>query len=421
MAGPHEERLRTYLDPARKWQVFIAKEQWKKGADQLKEVADAVQGARPLARANLGNHTADAADKAFVAMHDKVLAREQQMRDGTGALEAAIEAISRAEAVRNGFDAQGPLTEPSPPDWEEDEVRQIQQMKSHNARTSSYNGQVAAREEAALAAIQDLDSTNESSAETMRKIQGDRPDVPSGGGGGGGGGGGASGPPSGRTPVPGPRTDPPADPPTDPPTDPPADPPTDSPTDPPADPPTYPPTHGETGTPLGPGTGTTPVGAPGTVSSPTGATSGASTLGGLAGAVGGGLAGGAVGMGGAIRGGGAGVSATAATGASRPIGSSTRTGSSATLGRGTGAASTAGRGTAARGAAGRASGAAAGAGGRGQTGAKAGGRSAARGAAGAAGGRGGRRNKDDQASRVEAIVDDQDWVDDEEAAPGVIS
>ncbi len=160
MAGPHEERLRTYLDPARKWQVFVAKEKWREGAKALQEVADAVQEARPLARENLGNHTADAADKAFVAMHDKVLARQQQMQDGETALAEALEGISRAEAVRNGFDADGPLTEPSPPDWDEDEVRQIQQMKSHNAQMSAYNSQLAAREEAAAAAIQDMDATN---------------------------------------------------------------------------------------------------------------------------------------------------------------------------------------------------------------------------------------------------------------------
>ena len=414
-AGPNEERLRRYLDPARKWQVFMAKEKWKEGASALQEVSDAVLKARPLARENLGNHTADAADKAFVAMHDQVLARQQQMQDGETALADAIEAMQRAEAVRNGFDADGPLSEPAAPDWDEDEVRQIQQMKSHNARMSAYNGQVAAREEAAAAAIQDLDSTNTSSAQTMRKIQGDRPDAPSGGGDGGGGGAGGGGVPSGgRTPTSGPRaTNPPDNPPTDPPTDPPADP--------PADPPVSPPTNGETGTPLGPGTGSTPVGTPvgtpGTSTSP-GVTSGAGNLGGLAGAVGGGLAGGAMGMGGATRGG---LGAAAPTGATRAIGSSGRSASSGALGRGAAAGSTSGRGSAARGAGGRAAGAGAGAGGRGKTGSAAGARGAVRGAAGGAGGRGGRPDKDEKKPQIDAIIDDQDWVDDEDAAPGVIS
>lgn len=213
-AGPHEQRLRTHLAPTRRWQVFIAEEHWKRGADRLRAVADAVQEARPLARANLGSHTADAADQAFVAMHDKVSAREQQMRDGTVALRAALDAIGRAEAVRNGFDAQGPLSEPSAPDWDEDESRQIQQLEAHHARMSSYNSRVAAREEAALAAILDLDATNTSSAETMRRVQGDRPAPP---------------------------TDPLPDGPTNPPTSEPSNP--------------EPRLPGETGTPLGPAAG----------------------------------------------------------------------------------------------------------------------------------------------------------------------
>lgn len=427
-AGPHEQRLRSYLEPARRWQVFMAKEQWKKGADRLEAVAEAVQHARPLARDNLGNQTADAADQAFVAMHDKVLARQRQMRDGALALQAAIEAIGRAEAVRNGFDAAGPLSEPSPPDWAEDELRQIQQMKAHNAQMSSYHSQLAAREDAALAAIQDLDSTNSASAETMRKIQGDRPDVPSGGGGGGGAGGGGSGgglpPTGGRTSIPGPRTTPPTNqstnPPTDPPTNAPTNPPTDPPTNAPTDPPTHPPTHppsdpgprlpGETGTPLGPAAGTSPAGTPGTLTSPGPVTSG---VGGLAGAVSGGMAGAALGMGGAIRAGSLSAGATGASGTTRAIGSSARTGSSGALGRGAGAGSTA------RGAGGRGAGAEAG--GRGRAGAQAGGRGAGRGAAAGAGGRRGRRGNDDGAPRTEAIIGDQDWVDDEDAAPGVIS
>ena len=186
-AGPYEERLRAYVDPARRRQVLLAQERWRTGADQLKAVADAIAEARPLADATLGNHTADAADRAFVEMRDTVLAREQQMRDGSVALRAAIEAIGRAEAVRHGFDAEGPLAEPPAPGWDDDEVRRIQQVRAHHAEISAYRGLVAAREEAARAAIQDLDSTNRSSAETMRAIQGDRPGVASEGGGSGDG------------------------------------------------------------------------------------------------------------------------------------------------------------------------------------------------------------------------------------------
>lgn len=383
-AGPHEQRLRTYLAPARGWQVFIAKEQWKKGADSLKTVADAVQQVGPLARANLGSHTADAADQAFMAMHAEVLAREQQMREATVALQAALDAIGRAEAVRNGFDAQGPLSEPSPPDWDEDEVRQIQQMRSHRARMSAYTSQVAAREEAALAATQDLDSTNTSSAETMRKIQGERPEVPSSGGGGGGDGG--LPPTGGRTAVPGPRDGPRPSPATSPPTEEPGN--------------SEPQLPGETGTPLAPSAATTPVGMLGTLASPAPvAAVDVGTIGGLAGAVGGGLAGGARGPGGVNRGGSPEVGVGGTSGTTRVIGCSAPAGSAGALGRSSAAGSAAEPGTAARGA---------------------GGRGLDPGAAGAAGGRGGRKNEDDDGVQVEAVIDDQDWVDAEDAAPAVI-
>ncbi|MGZ5400574.1 MAG: hypothetical protein ACXWDM_11225, partial [Nocardioides sp.] len=142
-AGPNEQRLREYLEPARTWQVYMAQRKWHDGAEHLKKVADAVQNARPLARENLGTYTADAADTAFVAMHDKVLARHQQMKDGDTALGEAMEAIQRAEAVRNGFDAVGPLSEPSAPAYDDDEVRQIQQMTVHKAQVGLYNDRAA--------------------------------------------------------------------------------------------------------------------------------------------------------------------------------------------------------------------------------------------------------------------------------------
>ncbi len=424
-AGPNEQRLRTYLTPARRWQVVRAKDQWQEGARRLAAVAEAVQLARPLARENLGNHTADAADRAFVAMHDKVLKREEQMREGAEALESAIAALRRAETVRNGFDAAGPVNQPAPPDWDEDEIRQIQQMKSHNARMSVYNQQVAAREEAAAAAIRDMDATNQRSAATMRKIQGERPDAPTqggGAGGGSGGGGGAGATPGGSGgPGGGVRLTPAVDPQHDSPTTPgdagdPGDAPADSP-----DAPLDPLRDDEAGSPQAAGGAAPSVGAgvsAGTSSSPAATTGSAGNLGGIAGAVGGGVAGGAIGMGGALRGGGA----AAPAGAGRAIGSSSRSGATGALGRSGAAGSTPGRpgsgargagaGATGRGATGRGSGAAAGArGGKGGAG---------RGGAGGAGGRGGRRNQDEKKSQVDAMLDDQDWVDDEDAAPGLI-
>ncbi len=40
--------------------------------------------------------------------------------------------------------------------------------------------------------------------------------------------------------------------------------------------------------------------------------------------------------------------------------------------------------------------------------------------AGGAGGRGGRKGEDEKSSQLDHLIDDQDWIDDEDAAPGVI-
>jgi hypothetical protein len=434
MAGTNEQKLREHLSSSRVWQVFTAEFQWSQGEKALQKVADAIEGARPLAKRNLGRHTADQADRAFVAMHAKVKERQEQLKKGAEALGEAKAAISRAEAVVRGFDADGPITEPTPPEWSDDEIDQIRQLKVHGARMTSYNNAVAEREQAAMSAIQDVDATNQSSTATMREIQGKRPEDTGGGGGGGGTGGDGGGLPPGTGATP-PRYD---DPPTyDPPTNPTYDPPTGGTVDPPTyDPPTYdPPTNPTYDPPTG-GTVDPPTYDPPTFDPPTGGTVDppngetgpgqppvlttppSGSFSGMAGAVGGGLAGGAIGMG-AIRAGAlGGVGSTSAAGA-RPIGSTARTGASGALGRSAAAGGTATRGTAGRGGSAGA-GAGRGAGGRGAGGRGAGGRGAGGRGAGGAGGRGGRKGKDDKPAEVDHLLDDHDWIDDEDGAPGVI-
>jgi hypothetical protein len=408
MAGTNEQKLREHLSSSRVWQVFTAEFQWSQGEQALQKVADAIEEARPLAKRNLGRHTADQADRAFVAMHAKVKERQEQLKKGAEALGEAKAAISRAEAVVRGFDADGPITEPTPPEWSDDEIDQIRQLKVHGARMTSYNNAVAEREQAAMSAIQDVDATNQSSTATMREIQGKRPEDTGGGGGGGGTGGDGGGLPPGTGATP-PRYD---DPPTyDPPTNPTYDPPTGGTVDPPTyDPPTYDPPTGGT---VDPPNGETGPGQPPVLTTPP-----SGSFSGMAGAVGGGLAGGAIGMG-AIRAGAlGGVGSTSAAGA-RPIGSTARTGASGALGRSAAAGGTATRGTAGRGGSAGA-GAGRGAGGRGAGGRGAGGRGAGGRGAGGAGGRGGRKGKDDKPAEVDHLLDDHDWIDDEDGAPGVI-
>ena len=199
MVGANEQKLREHLSGSRVWQVFTAEFQWSQGEKALQKVADAIEDARPVAKRNLGRHTADQADKAFVAMNAKVKERQEQLKKGAEALGEAKAAITRAEAVVRGFDADGAISEPTPPEWSDDEIDQIRQLKVHGARMTAYNNAVAEREQAALAAIQDVDATNQSSTATMREIQGKRPQDTGGGGGSStpaGGGGGLPPPPA---------------------------------------------------------------------------------------------------------------------------------------------------------------------------------------------------------------------------------
>lgn len=433
MAGPQEKRLRAVLQPASRAQIIEARAKWELGATKLAAVAEAIKGARPLAQENLGNETAPAADAAFAAMYDKVKRREQQMRDGAVALTNALDALGRAETVRDGFDAAGALDAPTPPPWSDDEVQQIQQMKIHNARTNLYNNQVEAREEAARLALEDMDETNRGSAATLRKIQGEAPaddrDTPT-----------TTPPGPGHTPgrhpgrpgdddhdrdrggwvggEPRDRDDDDRDQDKDRDRDRDEEEEKEKETDTEKEETEEEETDDDdrddhtddtVGTPQGPTGSVTPIGSPSGGHLGSGSATGGA-LGGAAGAMGG-VAGGALGLG-ALRGGGGHAAASgggATSGSSRPIGSSARTAASGALGRSTTAGQARGAGT---GAAARATGA--GAGGRGAAGGR------GTGAAGAGGGRGGRRSRDEKPAQVDHLVDDQDWIEDDDAAPGVI-
>jgi hypothetical protein len=444
--GPHEQRLREAVDPAVRSQVDAAQRAWAKGGRLLDAVAVAIVNARnSKGAASLGDTTRAQARLAFDAMHKRVNDRAVEMKEAATALENASAALAAAESVRDQFDAQGPLNEPTPPDWSPDEIDQIRQLKTHHQQVSAYHAQHEAREAAALEAKRQMDETYRESTATMAKVHGDKPPgensgggsrggggaqggyhgtrsarTPAGGGGNadGGGGGGTTGPQVDHTPDDGPHGTP-EDPtvPTDPTT-------------------TLPP-----GIPQGPSTpttpGTTPVITTTNPASPASTTSpsGGSTLAGVAGALGGGLLGGAAGIGGAVRGGGTtAVPTGSTTGGGRSIGSTSRTAAAGTLGRGGSgattvpAAGTTGRGAPSRstGAIGRSPGATAGRGvgapgGRGASGSR--GAGATRGAGvGAAVGARGRPRSDEAARRPdgEFFDDAQDWLDDEDAAPGVI-
>lgn len=445
--GPHEQRLREAVDPAVRSQVDAAQRAWAKGGRLLDAVAVAIANARDSkGAASLGDTTRARARLAFDAMHKRVNDRAVEMKEAATALENASAALAAAESVRDQFDAQGPLNEPTPPDWSLDEIDQIRQLKTHHQQVSAYHAQHEAREAAALEAKRQMDETYRESTATMAKVHGDKPPGEDSGGGSSGGGGakgGHDGTPSARFPAGGggnadgeggtrgPQVDHTSD-----------DGPHGTPEDPtvPTDP-TDPTTTLPPGIPQGPSTSTT-TGPPAVITTttpvstaPSTSPSGGSTLAGVAGALGGGLLGGAAGVGGAVRGGTTAVPTGSTIGGGRSIGSTSRTAAAGTLGRGgTGATTpvsaggTTGRGASSRsaGVTGRSAGATAGRGagapgGRGTSGSRGAGATRAAGVGAAVGGRG-RARTDEPAQRPdeEFFDDGKDWLDDEDAAPGVI-
>ena len=430
MAGPQEARLRSALDGASRDRVDVAQQEWYHGSSVLRQVAQALESAAPNIRHQFGDQTGPAAAAAFLEVASRAQTRSAQMRDVVDALGQANEAMRSSEVVRDSFG--GPLTEPSRPtptpgpSTPED----VQARKQYDSDKASYDAAYAERERKAQAAADHMDTVFTRSTETMKQVHGE-PDPPatdprkqttSGPGGAGSSPGGTPGSPSSppRHPQGGGQV-------------------------------IQPPTgggHHQTSTggpgggtshpggawnpPPGSSQGATPTlpsaggGIPGVTGASTAPESpggiGGATAGGVAGAIGGGAIGGMTGIGGAVRGPMAVPTGTASgtTGSGRSIGSTSRAGGvRGALGRGglveEGAAG--GRSSGARGAGGGTRGA--GGGTRG-----AGGKSGSRGKAGARGGasgsQGGRNKKDPRKKGIDFFEDEQDWVDDEGAAPGVI-
>jgi hypothetical protein len=456
--GPQEARLDRAVSGASPAAIQAAEHEWRSGAMALDNVAMALDMAGPQVIANFGGtHTGPAAQKAFQQVAEKVRARRAQMEQAADALANALIAVGEARKVQTSLGALP--SEPSRPDIAPgtNDVDAIRQQRVYATQLGGYQSAMADREARSEAAANEMDRVYRDSTATMKQVHGE-PDTRTGGGssasGGGGGGAGSttSGGSSSGAMVAGSGT-------------------SGSTAGPHG---SHPAATGQTGSPdvVAPpggaqpsvitaagtaqdGTNLPPVSSPPATVGSTGGATGAApatgstapgVAGGLAGALGGGLLGGAAGIGGAVRGGTtAPVQTTSAAG--RSIGSSARSATTGALGRGgataapgstssrtgstssaarTGTTSATGRPGAATGSAGRAggrgvAGSTGTAGGRGRAGAagKTGTRLGPRGA-GVAAGRGGRNHDEDRDDRDDLFESPQDWVDDEDVAPGVI-
>ncbi|MCD4524657.1 hypothetical protein [Nocardioides sp. cx-173] len=444
VTGPQQQRLETALAGASEDVVAASAREWRRCANLLNSVAMALEHASGL-ESSLGGQTGPAMAKAFRTSAKGMRAKQDELIMGNEALGVAHGAIVAARVGKsemNHYYPQPPNPGPYRPPPGPKDGSDLPAQTQHQEKMQSFSDAFEARENIARQLADRIDTDFGSATETMKAIHGipdpeqpatpadPSPYVPPSGGLPPGG---STRPPRttdhasiGSNPHHGIQVVPPDDnicgfppppiqevPVHEPPTEPPGLQPTPTTTQPPGLPPGAVPT-----TPGGPGA----IGGGGGSGGFPSAAAGAIAGGGLAGAAVAGIRGAMSRV--------AGVhAATAGSAAGRPIGASSRAGAAGALGRGAaaspGGGAGAGRGAGGRGAAvspgggagGRGAGGRGAAGGRGVAGGGAGGRG---GAAAAGTGRG--RGKDEQERRGDRDLfdDGQDWIDDADAAPGVI-
>ncbi|KRE92804.1 hypothetical protein ASG76_15160 [Nocardioides sp. Soil774] len=452
--GPRRIVLDQYLDSAAEGVIKNAGRDWKEKADDLQELGDALKQAAQQAELRIGEQTltGPAMRASMEEMSTAMVTKSAQLRAAGEALRVVGVQIADTREARDSMKDLGEKPAPyqapaGTPGVElnQDEIQaQADASAARQAERSSWQTAYDKQEARSLALTKDMDAAFLAAIPPMQEIHGQQdpteppPDVPSGPGGtylpgteapaptggGGGGGDGSQGhlvlqhhgelvmePTETTTPT----THPPKNPITvietcewPPPV---TEPPTHVHT-----------THPETGstTPSTTVSGTSQSGV--TYQGPSAGTSMTSSSGGAPGtsaaALGAaGAAGGASGMAGSIR---PGSMPAAGTGSARAIGSTSRAGAPGALSRTAGSSSSAARSAgsaSSRGATGSSRGAAGARGAGGGSGSR--GSSGARGAGGA-GGRGGRKGEREQVSDRDRLVYDQDWLGDDDVAPGVL-
>jgi hypothetical protein len=428
--GPQQQRLAAYVANADPEPLHGASNQWSQAETLLRRLSVQLS-----ARAKefgdpekFSGNTATAAVTAFNNSAKKMNERADQMHDGSEAFRRAGNAVHNAKQASKGFEAHAGQQPPQQPA----DLSDVKAQKDWKTDSTTFWNHYDKSETAAGDVITALTQNHTEQAAVFAKIHGETPPPP------------PPPPPTGHNPVntgtPTTPTHVPVGQPTNPhdavwdpanhdhddtPDDPnhPDPPPRDPgipgrPTPPPVDPGVPQGPGGAQGSPFPAGSGV-PTGGVGSVGSIGGGAGAAGGVGAVAGGALGGAA--AAGLAGSMSGGlnglmsaGGGVRGGLSSSGVRGIGATSRTGVGSVLGRGAGAGGRAGTGGMAGRNGGR--GGSKGAGSRGSRG-----RAGARGAAGAGAGSG-RNGKDKKRTGEERDLfdDGADWIDDEDAAPGVL-
>ena len=439
MAGPQEHRLVQALSGAESGIIDGGADAWQTCASLLRNVAaNLATTSLPVPSGDAGAETAAAMNAAFKRSAKAMEERAAKLVAGHGALVDAARVIEDARSAHQALGGEKPAPTYTP----HADPGSKAGIKAHNAflaKQAAFEADQQHRERVCQQQADHMDRTFAKSSAVMKQIHGEKPPATTGGGGGGGGtgsgssytphaatrtsstytpGGGGGQPVSGTVHHPaahggGSHVDYTAGP------------------------------GGSTGggyptgggaaqggvtvDPAGTGTGGGPLPGPVTTGAPGGGLSSTNGLG-VAGAAAGGIGGGLLGTGlasGGLRGGMPSLVSSSGTAASgvRGIGATARTGVSGTIGRagvtGEPTSSTAGR----AGAGGVRAGAGSSTSARSGTGRGSASRGSAggRGSGSTAGGRGGRGKDERKRSKQDAFdLAEDEWLDDEEAAPGVL-
>jgi hypothetical protein len=173
MLGPKQQLLASYLTSADDSSLDGASTQWKTGEGLLRRLATELD----TKSGNIGKderfsgESANAASQAFAQSAKKMNDRADQMRDGSGAFTAAAHAVRQARKASTGFSQHSGDQPPQQPPDLSDVKAQHDWKTQNNTFWHNYNS----REGEASDAISALQDNHRTQAAVFAKIHGEAP------------------------------------------------------------------------------------------------------------------------------------------------------------------------------------------------------------------------------------------------------
>jgi len=173
--GPNETRFRTSLHGASFESVDDASLEWRRCAELLNVVAHSLDGAAK-ADQKIGGQTGPAMGAAFRRTSKSMGERAGLLREGSGALQSAARVIEKAQKARDAMDKAHPATS-DPGSWKRPvgplTKEDLEAQTKHQQRVKDYQEAYAARERISQQWAQNIDDVFADSTEVMKKIHGE--------------------------------------------------------------------------------------------------------------------------------------------------------------------------------------------------------------------------------------------------------